>query len=84
MSLPHKMFYAILVFAMVMVNPPVLYWVNDYCVVHPLTFGWPTMFLWLEFWFTVMIADFVWAGLRLKAWDCRQDSKPIVPIQRPE
>ena len=59
-------------------------WFNDYCVEHPLLLGWPTMYIWLEFWFLVMIADFIIAAYKLKAWDCRQDQKPIVPVQRPE
>ena len=42
------------------------------------------MYIWLEFWFLVMIADFIIAAYKLKAWDCRQDQKPIVPVQRPE
>lgn len=48
-SLGHKLFYAILFVSVLMVNPPIVFWVNDYCTAHPLTFGWPTMYLWLEF-----------------------------------
>ena len=71
-SLGHKLFYAVLIVSVLMVNPPIVFWFNDYCVEHPLLLGWPTMYIWLEFWFLV------------KAWDCRQDQKPIVPVQRPE
>ncbi len=74
-----KLFYAVLLLGVVMVNPPVVYWVNDYCAGHPLLFGWPTMYLWLEFWYLVMIVDFVLAAWKLKGWDCRQDEKPIEP-----
>ena len=83
-SLGHKLFYATLFVSVLMVNPPIVFWVNDYCTAHPLTFGWPTMYLWLEFWFLVMIANFVVAAWKLKAWNCRQDNRPIEQVARPE
>lgn len=75
-------FYSILIFAILMVNPPVLGFVNTYCVANPLTFGWPTMFLWLEFWYVVMIVDFLVAAIWMKAWDCSQDQKEIHAVER--
>jgi hypothetical protein len=75
-------FYLILIVSILMVNPPIVYWINDYCVAHPITFGWPTMFLWLEFWYVVMVIDFIVAAVKLKAWDCHQDKKEIVPESR--
>ena len=75
-------FFVILIISVLMVNPPIVYLVNDYCVEHPLTLGWPTMFLWLEFWFTVMVVDFVIAAWKLKAWDCHQDKEEIIPEER--
>ena len=75
-------FYVILVVSVLMVNPPIVYWVNDYCVQHPITFGWPTMFLWLELWYTVMVVDFLVAAIKLKAWNCHQDKKEIIPVER--
>jgi len=75
-------FYVILIISVLMVNPPIVYLVNDYCVANPLTFGWPTMFLWLEFWYTVMVIDFVVAAWKLKAWDCHQDKEEIIPVER--
>lgn len=77
-----KLFYAVLIFSVLMVNPPIVFWVNDYCVEHPLLFGWPTMYLWLEFWFLVMIADFLVAAYKLKSWDCRQDNRSIEQVDR--
>ena len=76
------LFYVVLVISVLMVNPPIVYLVNDYCVANPITFGWPTMFLWLEFWYTVMVGDFLIAAWKLKAWDCHQDQKEIVPVKR--
>ena len=46
-------FYIILMLSVLMVNPPILPFVNTYCAAHPMTFGWPTLFLWLEFWYAV-------------------------------
>ena len=75
-------FFIVLIFSVLMVNPPVVYLVNNYCVSHPMTLGWPTMFLWLEFWYVVMVVDFIIAASKLKAWDCHQDGKEIVPVER--
>lgn len=75
-------FFLILVVSVLMVNPPIVYLFNDYCVENPITFGWPTMFLWLEFWYTVMVVDFIVAAIKLKAWDCHQDKNEIVPVPR--
>lgn len=79
-----KLFFLILIIAIVMVNPPVVYWVNDYCIANPITCGWPTMFWWLEFWFVVMIIDFAVAAWKLPEWDCHQDNQPIEQIARKE
>ena len=75
-------FFLILIVSVLMVNPPIVYLFNDYCVENPITFGWPTMFLWLEFWYTVMVVDFLVAAIKLKAWDCHQDGTEIVPEAR--
>lgn len=37
-------FYIILMLSVLMVNPPILPFVNTYCAAHPMTFGWPTLF----------------------------------------
>ena len=75
-------FYLILVVSVLMVNPPILYWFNEYCIDHPLTFGWPTMYVWLEFCYVVMIVDFLFCAWKLKSWDCTQDKKEITPMKR--
>lgn len=38
-SLGHKLFYAVLIVSVLMVNPPIVFWFNDYCVEHPLLLG---------------------------------------------
>mgnify|MGYP004662441709 FL=1 len=77
-------FYIILMLSVLMVNPPILPFVNTYCVEHPMTFGWPTLFLWLEFWYAVMILDFLWGALRLKSWDWTRYPKDIQLGKRAE
>lgn len=77
-------FYIILVVSVLMVNPPILPYVNAFCEAHPLTGGWPTLFLWLEFWYVVMIVDFLVAAIRLKAWDCSKYDPEIKPGKRPK
>ena len=76
--------YIVLVVSVLMVNPPILPVINDFCTVHPLTWGWPTLFLWLEFWYVVMIIDFLVAAIRLKAWDCSKYDPAIKPGKRPD
>lgn len=71
------LFYGILLLSILMVNPPILPVVNDYCRARPLTLGWPTLWLWLEFWYGVMILDFLAAAVLLKEWNCHQDEKMI-------
>ena len=75
-------FYLILIVGILMVNPPILNLVNQYCIDNPLTFGWPTLFLWLEFWYAIMIIDFLVGVLKIKNWDCSQDKKDITPVER--
>ena len=65
-------FYIVLVVSVLMVNPPILPVINDFCTVHPLTWGWPTLFLWLV------------AAIRLKAWDCSKYDPAIKPGKRPD
>ena len=76
------LFYVILVVSVLMVNPPILPLINNYCVAHPILFGWPTLYLWLELWYGIMIVDFLVAAIALKPWNCAQDEKEIVPVER--
>ena len=53
LSFGEKITYAIFILVLIMVNPPVINTVNQYCMKTPLTFGWPTMLVWLDFWYLV-------------------------------
>lgn len=76
------LFYCILFLGLLMTNPPVLGWVNAYSQANPLTFSYPTLWVWLEFGYGIMILAFLIAAATLKEWDCHQDNIPIVPVQR--
>jgi len=69
MGKSEKWFYVILLLWLLMVNPPVVTWVNEYARSHPLTFGWPTLWVWLEFWYVAGIAGFALAAAKLPAWN---------------
>lgn len=75
-------FYVILVISVLMVNPPILPLINKLCIASPILLGWPSMYLWLELWYAVMIIDFLVAAIKLKPWNCEQDKKEIVPVER--
>jgi len=60
---------AFFVFTLVMTNPPVVSWVSKYAQSAPLMFGWPTLWVWLQFWYLVMIGGLVLFGLKLKSWN---------------
>jgi len=57
------------VVTLLMTNPPVVYWVSRYAESVPLTLGWPTLWVWLQFWYLVMIGGLVLFGLKLKSWN---------------
>ena len=75
-------FYVIIVLSLIMVNPPILGMINRYAMANPLTFRLPTIWVWLQFWYTLMIVSFLVAAIRIKRWNCFQDEKPIEPEER--
>jgi len=77
-------FYIIIVFSVIMVNPPIIGIVNQYTIQNPLTFNFPTLWIWLQFWYVVMIISFLISAIKLKRWSCFQDNKEIVPEKKAE
>jgi len=75
-------FFVILIISVLMVNPPILNLINQYCINKPQTGGWPTLFLWLELWYAIMILDFVIGACKIKNWNCSQDQKTIDAVER--
>lgn len=51
-----------------MVNPPVLTWANEWVKQMPLLFGWPTLWLYLTFWYVVMWGGLVYFAISFKSW----------------
>lgn len=60
--------FVALAIPLVMTNPPVIGWVNDYATSQPLTLGQPTVWVWLELWFAVMLVELVLFAARLPSW----------------
>lgn len=68
MSLGEKIFYIIIILALIASNPPILSFVNEYCRTHPLTLGIPTFWLYLEIIWTIVIVSFVIAAFKIEKW----------------
>jgi len=68
LSLGEKIFYTIVVLAIIASNPPILSFVNEYCEAHPLTWGVPTFWLYLEIVWTIVIASFAIAAFKVEKW----------------
>jgi hypothetical protein len=60
---------AYFIFTLIMTNPPVVNWVSNYAETTPLIFGWPTLWVWLQFWYLAMIGGLIWFGMRFKSWN---------------
>lgn len=63
-----KFVYGVFILVLIMVNPPILNIVNSYVLENPLTLGWPTMFVWLEFWYLAAIIDFFVGVITIESW----------------
>lgn len=68
MTTGEKIVYALLIISLAMVNPPILGIINDYAAQNPMTFGQPTLLVWLNSWYTFGIVVFLIACLTLKSW----------------
>lgn len=69
MKTSEKIVYALLLLVLVMVNPPILGWINAYAKDSPFVFGYPTLWVWLQFWYAFGIAVFLFGALRIKDWN---------------
>ena len=63
-----KIFFAVIIISLLMVNPPILGFINTFAQSTPLMWGYPTLWLWLEFWYVVAIVTFLVGVLKLKNW----------------
>ncbi|MDD7402185.1 MAG: hypothetical protein SPK23_04580 [Eubacteriales bacterium] len=63
-----KIFFTVIIISLLMVNPPILGFINTFAQSTPLMWGYPTLWLWLEFWYVVAIVTFLVGVLKLKNW----------------
>ncbi len=63
-----RIVWGFFLFTILMVNPPVLTWLNPLFEARPLMGGWPTMWLYLTFWYVVMFAGFLFFALKFESW----------------
>lgn len=56
-------------FTLLMTNPPVVNWISKYAESNPLVMGWPTVWVWLQFWYMAMIGGLIYFGLKFKSWN---------------
>ncbi len=64
-----KLVYGTFILVLIMVNPPVLNVINRYAIQKPFTMGWPTLLVWLDFWYVAAIAAFLAGALKIKSWN---------------
>ena len=73
LSRGEKIVYSILILVLIMVNPPIVSQVSTYAETHPFILGWPTLLVWLNFWYAAGIVAFLIGALKIKSW--RKDYK---------
>ncbi|MDO5016024.1 MAG: hypothetical protein Q4E09_03345 [Eubacteriales bacterium] len=82
LSKGEKAVHLMFIISLIMANPPILGLVNNYAKDNPLTFGYPTMWVWLEFWYAVAIAAFLIGALTIRNWQTEeQDAKITAEMQ---
>lgn len=63
-----KVLYFILILSLIMLNPPILNLVNNYTKDNPMLGKFPTLWIWLQFWYLVCIAAFLTGAIKIKSW----------------
>lgn len=53
---------------LLLANPPLLLVVNDYARQSPLTFGWPTLWVYMWFLTAITLLVWLWAAARARLW----------------
>lgn len=75
LSKGEKIFYTIIIIALLMVNPPILNIINGYAKTNPLMLGYPTLWIWLQFWYGVVVAAFLVGVLKIANWKKEYEEK---------
>ncbi len=68
MSKGEKIFWFIVAAMIIAVNPPVINWISNYAEENLLTIGFPTLWLWMEFWYALTAIAFFIAALKIDKW----------------
>lgn len=71
---------AALVVPLVMTNPPIIGLVNAYATAHPLTLGFPTIWMWLELWYAVMLVELAFFAKSLPSWQAHSIEQRIEEV----
>lgn len=74
--------FTLLAVPLVMTNPPVLGIVSDYAVDHPLMFGLPTFWLWLEVWYFSIPALLIGFGLWMPSWRSKRLEEEVEQLPK--
>lgn len=64
-----KFYIFVFILVLVCVNPPVLTIVNNYAKNNLLTFGFPTLWVWLTFWYFIATIVFLIGCFTLPSWN---------------
>lgn len=67
----------IFILVLIMVNPPVISMINSYAIKNPLTFGYPTLWVWLQVWYFIGMITFLVGALKLPSWNKREFKEGI-------
>ncbi len=61
-------FWIFMIIALLMTNPPILNLINGYAKSVPLTMSWPTLWLWLQFWYLAMLGAIIYLAVKDPQW----------------
>lgn len=64
-----KLYIGVFILVLLCVNPPILSLINSYAKDTPLTWGYPTLWIWLQFWYGIGILFFVIGAALLPSWN---------------
>ncbi len=68
MSRGEKIFYSVIILMVIMCNPPVMAFVNKWAIKKPITLGFPTFWVWLQFWYIIGVVAFLIAVIKIDHW----------------
>ncbi|MGH8793149.1 MAG: hypothetical protein ACRDXX_10940 [Stackebrandtia sp.] len=74
--------FASLAVPFIMTNPPVIVEVSDYSVDNPITLGLPTVWLWLQLWYGVMLVLLLVFALWLPSWRSHRLEQEVTQLPK--